>query len=102
MQTKIFFILPVEHIIDNLCQLMDSVPPSFPVASSLVVNCKSLIGKHIFHKWKDADSKETWCRGHVLGLVQGISDWYNVQCNGEDDILSLNLLRTWIEETWIS
>ena len=30
--------------------------------------------------------------GQVLGLVPGTSDWYNVQYDGENDILSLNLL----------
>jgi len=65
---------------------MDSVPPSFPVASSLAVNCESFIRKQIFHKWKDLDGKETWYGGHVLGLVPGTSNWYSVQYNGEDDI----------------
>ena len=30
--------------------------------------------------------------GQVLGLVPGTSDWYNVQYDGENEILSLNLL----------
>ena len=44
------------------------------------------------HKWKDTDGKERWYRGRVLGLVPGPTDWYNVQYDGKEDILSLNLL----------
>jgi len=86
--------LPVEVITDNLCQLLDSTVPSFPVAScSLAINCESLIGRRIFHKWKDIGGKETWYKGQVLGLVPGTNDWFNVQYDGEDEILSLNLLE---------
>ena len=28
----------------------------------------------------------------MLSLVPGITDWYNVKYNGEDEILPLNLL----------
>ena len=71
---------------------MDSAT-TFPVASdSLAVNCESLIGKQIFHKWQDVDSKEKWYKGQVLSLVPGTTDWYNVKYDGEDEILSLNLL----------
>ena len=80
----------LEKEIAHLHSSIKVLPPSFPVASSLADNCESLIGKQIFQKWKDAGGKETWYRGHVLGLVPG---WYSVQYNGEDDTLSLNLLE---------
>ena len=58
--------LTVEDISENLCQLLDSAT-TFPVASdSLAVNCESIIGKQIFHKWEDVDSKEKWYKGQVL------------------------------------
>ena len=38
------------------------------------------------------DGKEKWYKGQVLGLVPATSDWYNVQYDGENEILSLNLL----------
>ena len=76
---SVFFItknkqqLPVEIITDNLCQLLDSTVPSFP-CFPLAVNCESLIGKQTFHKRKNVDDNETWCKGQVLGLVPGTSD----------------------------
>ena len=85
--------LTVAEITDNLCYLLDSTTLSSSVAStSLATNCESLIGKQIFHRWKDMDGKEKWYKGQVLGLVPGTSDWYNVQYDGENEILSLNLL----------
>ena len=72
--------------------MLDSAT-SFQVASgSLVVNSESLIGKQIFYKWTDVDGKEKWYKGQVLNLVPGTTDWYNVKYDGEDEILSLNLL----------
>ena len=38
------------------------------------------------------DGKEKRYKGQVLGLVPGTSDWYNAQYDGENEILSLNLL----------
>ena len=85
--------LAVDEITENLCYLLNSTTPSSSVAStSLATNCESLIGKQIFHRWKDMDGKEKWYKGQVLGLVPGTSDWYNVQYDGENEILSLNLL----------
>ena len=84
--------LTVEEISENLCQLLDSAT-TFQVGSgSLAVNSESLIGKQIFHRWKDVEGKETWYKGQVLNLVPGTTDWYNVKYDGEDEILSLNLL----------
>ena len=91
--TKNKQLLTVAEITENLCQLLDSTTPSFPVPSgSLAINCESLIGKQIFHKWQDVDGKEKWYKGQVLGLVPGTSEWYNIQYDGENEILSLNLL----------
>ena len=71
---------------------MFSTVHSLSVAStSHTIICETLIGKQICHKWKDTDGKERWCGGRVLGLVPGTTDWYNVQYDGEEDILSLNL-----------
>ena len=61
-------------------------------SGSLAVNSESLIGKQIFHRWKDVDGKEKWYKGQVLNLFPGTTDWYNVKNDGEDEILSLNLL----------
>ena len=81
--------LTVEEITVNLCQLLGSTPVA---SGSLAVNCESLIGKIIFHRWQDVDGKEKWYKGQVLGLVPGTTDWYNVKYDGEYEILSLNLL----------
>ena len=77
-----------------MCQLLDSAT-TFQVASgSLAVNSESLIGKQIFHRWKDVARwhKEKWYKGQLLNLVPGTTDWYNVKYDREDEILSLNLL----------
>ena len=53
--------LTVEEITENLCYLLNSTTPSSLVAStSLATNCKSLIGKKNFHRWKDMDGKKKW------------------------------------------
>ena len=84
--------LTVEEISENLCQLLGSTTTSAVASDSLAVSCESLIGKQIFHRWKDVDGKEKWYKGQVLSLVPGTTDWYNVKYDGEDEILSLNLL----------
>ena len=81
--------LTVEEVTANLCQLLGSTSIA---SGSLAVNCESLIGKLIFHRWQDVDGKEKWYKGQVLSLVPGTTDWYNVKYDGEDEILSLNLL----------
>ena len=53
---------------------------------------ETLIGKRICHRWKDSDGVEQWYYGNILSLVLGTNDWFNVQYNGEDVILCLNLL----------
>lgn len=34
---------------------------------------------------------EQWYLGEVLSQVSGTEEWYNVQYQGEDDIITLNL-----------
>ena len=75
-----------------MCQLLDSATTFQAASGSLAVNSESLIGKQIFLRWKDVDGKEKWYKGQVLNLLPGTTDWYNVKNNGEDEILSLNLL----------
>jgi len=83
--------LPVEVICENLCKLLSSARLVSPPAA-LATNCHSLIGKEIYHKWKDEDGEERWYKGRVLSLVPGATEWYNVKYDGEDNILTLNLL----------
>ena len=96
-EKDIFFItkqskqLPVEVICDNLCKLLRCAQ-SAAHSSTLTTNCQSLIGKEILHKWKHEDGQEVWYKGRVLSLVPGTTDWFNVKYDGEDNILSLNLL----------
>ena len=52
---------------------------------------ESLVGKRIYHRWKDSDGTELWYYGNILSLVPGTNDWFNIQYDGEDVILSLNL-----------
>lgn len=53
---------------------------------------ESLIGKRIRHRWRDSDGSEQWYYGEILSLVPGTEDWFNVTYDGEDQVLSLNLL----------
>ena len=93
----IFFItkqskqLPVEIICENLCKLLSSAQLVI-TPGTLAINCQSLIGKEIHHRWKDQDGEERWYKGKVLSLVPGTTEWFNVKYDGEDDILTLNLL----------
>ena len=36
--------------------------------------------------------KNAWFYGTILDLVPGTMDWYNIKYDGEEDILSLNIL----------
>ena len=38
------------------------------------------------------DGEEQWYSGTILDVVPGTDDWYNVQYDNEDQVLSLNLL----------
>ena len=95
-EKDIFFVtkkskqLPVEVICDNLCKLLNCTQSVVP--SGTAATCQSLIGKEILHKWKDEDGQERWYKGRVLSLVPGTTDWFNIKYDGEEDILTLNLL----------
>ena len=52
---------------------------------------QSLIGKIIRHKWCNEDGEEQWYTRHILSAVEGSTEWFNVQYDGEEDILTLNL-----------
>ncbi|XP_065893139.1 uncharacterized protein [Dysidea avara] len=52
---------------------------------------ESLVGKKIKHKWRDENGCEKWYCGEVLSKVIGTEEWYNVQYEGEEDVLTLNL-----------
>ena len=45
---------------------------------------QSLIGKN---KWCNEDGEEQWYTGHILSAVEGSTEWFNVQYDGD----SLNL-----------
>ena len=96
-EKDIFFItkqskqLPVEVISENLCKLLSSAH-LINTPSTVATNCQSLIGREIYHRWKDEDGEERWYKGRVLSLVPGTTEWYNVKYDEEDDILTLNLL----------
>ena len=83
----------MEVICENLCKLLSSVH-FVNTPSTVATNCQSLIGRDIYYKWKDEDREERWYKGRDLSLVPGTreSEWYNVKFDGEDDILTLNLL----------
>ena len=38
------------------------------------------------------DGEEQWYSGMILDVVPGTDDWYNVQYDKENQVLSLNLL----------
>ena len=38
------------------------------------------------------DGEEQWYSGTILDVVPGTDDRYNVQCDNENQVLSLNLL----------
>ena len=75
--------LSIDEICANLGKLLHS--------DSHFSDPEGLVGKRIKHKWND-DDVEKWYFGTILDLVPGTNDWYNVKYDGEEEILSLNLL----------
>ena len=73
--------MSVEEICSNLHKLC--LPPSSE-------DQEGLIGRRIKHRWI-VDGEEQWYFGTILD-VAGTDDWYNVQYDNEDQVLSLNLL----------
>ena len=88
--------LTVDEVVSNLSTLLTSFSSTSPSQESsrpnlLTASQESLIGKRICHRWKDNDGIEQWYYGNILSFVPGTNDWFNVQYDGEDVILSLNL-----------
>lgn len=84
--------LTCNEVVKNLLTLLavsstDATQTSSPFRASQ----ESLVGKRICHRWKDSDGTEQWYYGNILSLVPGTNDWFNIQYDGEDVILSLNL-----------
>lgn len=78
----------VDKLIENLCKLICHEEPILGEANTVR---ESLVGKNIKHKWRDENGIEQWYFGEVLSKVAGTDEWYNVQYEGEDDVLTLNL-----------
>ena len=62
-----------------------------PVAP-FIASQENLVGRYICHKWKDTDGYEQLYYGKILSLVPGTTDWFNVIYDGEDTVLSFNLV----------
>ena len=56
-------------------------------------NQQSLIEKTIRYKWYNEDGEKLWYTGHILSAVEGSTEWFNVQYDGEQDVLTLNLYK---------
>ena len=83
--------LTVKEVSQNLIKLI--TPPSQPLIPSPAQQANEmLIGRRIRHRWKDSDGSEQWYLGRVLSLVPGTDNWFNVRYDGEEEVLSLNLL----------
>ena len=80
--------LSVDELVSNLEKLLSTTPLQDRHAAE---NQQSLIGKIIRHKWCNEGGEEQWYTGHILSAVEGSSEWFNVQYDGEEDILTLNL-----------
>ena len=76
--SKNFKKLSVEEVCSNLHKLF--LPPS--------KDQEGLISQRIKHRWM-VDGEEQWYSGMILDVVP---DWYNVQYDNENQVLSLNLL----------
>ena len=88
--------LTVDEVVSNLLTLLTSFSSTHPSQESscpdlFTASQETLIGKRICHRWKDSNGVEQWYYGNILSLVPGTNDWFNVQYDGEDVILSLNL-----------
>ena len=81
--------LTVDEVSRNLIKLIEPSSQVQLVSSSAN---ETLIGNRIRHRWKDPDGNEQWYFGTILSLVAGSTDWFNVSYDGEEEVLSLNLL----------
>ena len=82
--------LTIEEISSNLALLLQH---STQVPTNLLIslNQESLVGKRIRHRWCNPDGTEQWYTGCILSVVLGTTEWFNVQYDGEQEVLSLNL-----------
>ena len=55
------------------------------------LNQESLVGRRIRHRWCNPDGTEQWYTCRILSVVPGTTEWFNVQYDGEQEVLSLNL-----------
>ena len=76
------------ELIDNLKKLLPQRPFQDNTVSS---PHQDLVGKRIRHKWVDEYGKKKWYHGRILSLVPGTIEWFNVQYDGEEEVLTLNL-----------
>ena len=61
--------------------------PTNPITS---LNQESLVGKKIRHRWCNPDGTEQWYTDCILSVVLDSTEWFNVQYDGEQEVLSLN------------
>ena len=73
--------LSVDELVSNLKKLLSTAPLQDKHAAE---NQQSLIGKTIRHKWCNEDGVEQW-------YTEGSTEWFNVQYDGEENVLTLNL-----------
>ena len=52
---------------------------------------QGLISQRIKHRWRVDGEEQCYFRA-ILDVVPGTDDWYNIQYDNEDQVLSLNLL----------
>ena len=85
--------LSVDEVAANLLVLISSLHSQrLAPISPFTATQESLIGRRISHKWKLSDGSEQLYYGKILSLVPGTIDWFNVLYNGEDLVVSINLL----------
>ena len=85
--------LTCDEVVKNLLTLLavSSITDATQTFSPFRASQESLVGKRIRHRWKDSDGTDQWYYGNILSLVPGTNDWFNIQYDGEEVILSLNL-----------
>ena len=92
-EKEVFFLskdrrkLTVEELVTNLSKLLTN---SHVTDANLTENRETLVGKRIRHKWC-VDGIERWFTGQILSAVDGTNEWFNVQYDGEQEALTLNL-----------
>lgn len=82
--------LTVDELIINLEKLLAESAP-LDLDRHTVVNQESLVGKRMRHKWNNVEGDKQWYTGLILSVVDGSTEWFNVQYDGEEDVLTLNL-----------